>query len=778
MPLDAETLLTAQQAARAAESAERWWRQLEAAAGAAVTSEALDNLLAGALDAMREVLGCDEVSLLIADETGSELIARASVGLGELAPSELHIPAGAGMAGRVLALRHPVLFPDLRTTQLVSPTLRQRGMLSVVAVPVMFEDRVLGVMHAGSTNLAAFGEADAELLLVLADRLAVALERVRLFEHERELRLAAEELADRLARIQGVTSELVAAASNEDVAAAIATNLGGESAAGGAAVGARAKRSAELWLVDEEALVAVRPATARAGGAAAGRIPLGGDDLLARAVAERRLLHEPAGAGARTAVPVVLRGEPIGALAIESGRGSPSDAERSFLGVVAEQVAQGLERVRLFAEQAQLSTVSSFFARAARVTAEATGLEETLERLASLALAVLGDICLIDVAEHDRITRMVAQHRDPARQHLVDRLRNEFAPDPAGRHPAVEVIRRREARFSADLSDEFMSATTRDAEHLTLTRQLGFRSYLSVPLVASGEAIGAVTIVYTDRPFQVADVEFAERLAQQVAAVVANARRYDATFRTSHLLQQSLLPKALPEVSGLEVDTRYLAASRGLDVGGDFYDLIVLPSGRVGLMIGDVAGHDGDAAAMMGHLRSAIRALAGQVRRPAELVAALQWSWQLLGFTRIATGVFGRLDQDDGSLTLASAGHYPPLLVSDEATRFLPVLPGPPLGAVTSAVRPPTGPEWQGVLAPGELLLCYTDGAIDERGAGIDASMARLAQVARDGPRDPAAVCERVIDTLAADRADDVALLAIRRSMPVSSGRGGARPRG
>ncbi len=772
MPLDADALFAAHQAAReAARSAGHWWRQLESAAGTAVSDEGLDSLVRDALEAMRELLGADEVSLLVTDETGSALVARASVGLGESSPRGLHIPAGAGMAGQVLAARKQLRFDDLRTTQLVSPTLRERGMLSAIAVPLLFEDRALGVMHAGSRRLAAFADDDAELLSVMAERLAVALERVRLFEDERRLRVAAEQLATRLARIQAVTAALAGASVVEDVAAAVGECVVSQPL--GASQGrAGSVRSAALWLVDDESLDAVRTdgdAEGGAGTAGTGdRIALGAIDLLARAVGTRRILLESLESGtSRVAVPVTARGEPLGVLEIAFDGAAPSDEEElSFLGLVAEQVGQSLERIRLFTEQAELSAVSSFFARAARVTAEATGLGETLERLASIALPVLGDICLIDLlADDGTITRMVAQHRDPSRQHLVTRLRDEFPPDPNGHHPAVEVIRDGLTRWSSAINSELMGATTRSAEHLALTLELGFRSYLSVPLMTGAEVIGAVTLVSTGRPFRPGDVAFAERLAEQVAAVVGNARRYDATFQTSHLLQESLLPRSLPHVPGLEVQTRYLAASSGLDVGGDFYDLIVLPGSRVGLMVGDVAGHDGDAAAMMGHLRSAARALFGQVPEPGELVAALQWSWQLLGFERMATALFGRLDQRDGELVLASAGHYPPLLLRANAAHYLEVEPGPPLGALAAGERPSAGPEWRGTLEPGDVLLCYTDGAIDERRAGIDASMARLAEIATVGTGDPAALCDRVIGMLTADRrADDVALLALRHA--------------
>jgi serine/threonine-protein kinase RsbW len=329
----------------------------------------------------------------------------------------------------------------------------------------------------------------------------------------------------------------------------------------------------------------------------------------------------------------------------------------------------------------------------------------------------------------------------------------------------MEVFTSGRSSWAPDMDDEFLRHTTQDLIHYQLVKALGFRSYLSVPLRNGDEVQGTLTLVSSQRPFGAADVSFAERLALQVAGVVNNARRFDASQETSQILQHALLPRGLPEVEGLEIETRYLPATRGLEVGGDFYDVVVLPSHRLGFMIGDVAGHDRDAAATMGQLRSAARALAGQVREPAALIEALQWSWDLLGFDRIATALVGRLDQTTGDLVLASAGHHPPLVLTPEGSagsggsaRFLPVAPSTPLGAPAAPAT-----EWVGTLAPGQVLLLYTDGVLDSRSADPDTSgMERLAGVAGGGEISPVDVCDRVIGALPQHRIDDVALLAFR----------------
>lgn len=308
------------------------------------------------------------------------------------------------------------------------------------------------------------------------------------------------------------------------------------------------------------------------------------------------------------------------------------------------------------------------------------------------------------------------------------------------------------------MSDDFLRATTRDDEHYRLVRALGFRSYLAVPL-ASQDVSGSVTFVSTSRPFGKDDVVFAQELAGQVAAVIGTVHRYEATLRTSHVLQHALLPSSMPEVPGAIVHSRYLAATNGIEVGGDFYDITRRDDHGADFMIGDVAGHDREAAAMMGQIRSAARTLGLVSSGPAEMMATLSRSWTQLGFDRMATLLVVRYSRAGRRITAVSAGHYPPLLIDDSDASYLPVPPNPPMAAPTASMA-----EWNGVVHPGQILLLFTDGVIDERHAGVDAGMARLASVAAGGDPDPDAVCDRVIAMVGPERTDDLALLAIKFS--------------
>jgi serine/threonine-protein kinase RsbW len=215
-------------------------------------------------------------------------------------------------------------------------------------------------------------------------------------------------------------------------------------------------------------------------------------------------------------------------------------------------------------------------------------------------------------------------------------------------------------------------------------------------------------------------------------------------------------------VPGLSLAVRYLPATGGAEVGGDFYDVVPLPGGEVALVVGDVVGHDLTAAAAMGQLRSVYRALLAGERDPADLVAELHARWPLLAVGRMATALFGLLDPASGRLRLASAGHLPPLLVHGDDVRYLPVEPGRMLGAPPGPAR-----EWETTLPAGATLLLYTDGLVERTGSDpdLDAGMERLRGEAGAGRCGPGELCDRLLEALAgAARADDIALLALCRT--------------
>jgi GAF domain-containing protein len=737
----------------------RLWRAVRTRTAASAAPRSLDPSLREALKTMRRLLSVDAVAIELAGEAGDQVIARAAAGLDEELTVGAGARAGGGATGRVLASHEPLVIAELSSTTGLDPVLERSGLRSLAAVPLLGHDHLIGVLWAASSEEGRFSLAEPGILEVVAGRLAASLDRIESFERERTARMKAEQLAARIARIQRVTAELARTRSSDDVAATVVRALDPEH---GTWRG--------VWLVAERRLERSaesgdRPPTWEPWWEES--VDLESSSSLASAVASGRATYgvttTRTGEGAWAVLPIVAHDGPLGALALVARRsGGFTLDERDFLDLVVGQAAQALVRARMADAERQAAERASFFARAAQVLAEADDLAATLDRLAELAVSTIGEVCLIDaVGEDGHLTRMAAKHRDPTLQPLVDRLLAEFPPDPGSEHPAVRAIVSAEATWSEDMSEELLRATTRSDEHFAIARTLGFRSYVTVPLAAADAVVGAMTCVSTSHSFGRDEIAFAEELAGHVAAVVERASRYESAFRTSTILQSSLLPQHVPEVPGVRVETRYVTANQSLEVGGDFYDLLVLPAGDVLFMVGDVAGHDRAAAAQMGHLRSAARALAGRAPAPSALLSALHSVWDLLGFERITTMVVGLLDPSTGTLSIASAGHYPPLLVGKWGATFLPVPPGPPLGVDAARAE-----AWRGRIEPGQVLLAYTDGAVDERAAGSDRSMAHLAEVAADGERTPVAVCDRVVAGIASERRDDVALLALSIERP------------
>ncbi|MFL6139839.1 MAG: SpoIIE family protein phosphatase [Frankiaceae bacterium] len=581
--------------------------------------------------------------------------------------------------------------------------------------------------------------------------------------YERELlraRDVAERSEARLRTLEVLIARVAAASTKASVAAAVVE-------AGGEAYGAD---GGVLWPVGPDGRAGKPLAAAGVADPASIEAPLTGEPVglgspgeAARLPAAAALMRSQ-GWQSLLLVPLVANARPVGLLAWGFGeaRAMP-DEERELLVTLGRQIGLALERVRLQEEVVQHGRRSALLLEASSVLAVAADYAETLERLAAVAVPALGELCLVDVvAEDGRLVRMAARHADPRRQALVDELRRRYPPEPGTGHPAVAAMASREVQWSAEMGEEFLLATTRDEQHYELARALDLQGYLSVPLVAGGRALGSLTILSTGsgRRFERSDAVLAEELARQVSLVVDRAERYDRDRRTSHALQAGLLPPRPPQVPGLSIAVRYLPGTRGVDVGGDFYDVIELPGDAVAVAVGDVAGHDITAAATMGQLRSVSRALIADVEGPAALVRRLQDSWALLGIDRMATAVYAVLDRGSGRLRIASAGHLAPMVLHEGTCRPVDLEPAAPLGAPTTPVE-----EWTSTLPRGASLLMFTDGLVESRHQDIDVGIGHLAGVAAAaGTADPELLCDAILREVAGDdRGDDVALLIITR---------------
>ncbi len=242
---------------------------------------------------------------------------------------------------------------------------------------------------------------------------------------------------------------------------------------------------------------------------------------------------------------------------------------------------------------------------------------------------------------------------------------------------------------------------------------------------------------------------------------MAPAQRNDVARHAAQTLQASLLPDHVPEIPGLAIAVRYLPATLDADVGGDFYDVIPGASGRATIVIGDVAGHDIHAAAVMGKVRTAVRVLANQASGPRHIVEMLRDGWDDLELERMVTLLIATVDVPSGEIRIVSAGHPRPLLVKSDDVAVLDVEPTSPLGAPRSPIR-----EWQGVLAPDTALLLYTDGLIEDQHRHFDAGTSELIAAASERSS-PEVLCDEVLGALVLDKLhhdDDIALVAVVRT--------------
>jgi putative methionine-R-sulfoxide reductase with GAF domain len=286
----------------------------------------------------------------------------------------------------------------------------------------------------------------------------------------------------------------------------------------------------------------------------------------------------------------------------------------------------------------------------------------------------------------------------------------------------------------------------------------GIRALMGVPMIAGGRVIGVMHVgSLTARQFTGDDVELLQLAADRAAAAVRSLMMRDERLAAA-ALQRGLLPFALPDVGGAEMAARYVPGS-GV-VGGDWYDAFVLPSGELGLVIGDVTGSGLAAAVIMGRMRSTLRAYALETSDPAEVLRKLDAKMHHFEPGAMATVTYAVLDPTLETMRICSAGHYPPVIAPPAQPAHLAEVPAglligaaPHLRRRTAAVS----------ISPGTVVCFYTDGLIERRGHPVDDGLALLCQAVTAEPAE--AVCATVMGALVGSQpvTDDIALLIFRR---------------
>jgi hypothetical protein len=403
----------------------------------------------------------------------------------------------------------------------------------------------------------------------------------------------------------------------------------------------------------------------------------------------------------------------------------------------------------------------ALLARAAVRFASSLDLQEAMQAISDTIVPRLARVCVIDLVDGDRLRRAFVTdlpERPGASQALAQpgAVRLE-------EHPATEAWRRGVPVLVADVTARQVESTylTPGARRIAEELLVG-RTMVSVPLIRDERVLAVVTMLGADRRsrFGPVDVTLLEQLAVPAAEAIDNAQRFTRQREAALVLQRSLLsPPA--QVAGLQVAVRYRPARRGSEVGGDWYDAFHVPGDHMGVIVGDVVGHDLAAAASMGRLRSILQAVACDTGAfPAEVLQRVDRLNADLGVASLATAVYGHLEASDQGKRFrwSSAGHPPPLLITPPGSvRVLTSASGLLLGVDPAAERPEAVED----LSVGSTVVLYTDGLVEGPQQGLEEGIAILSECAARFAHLPLeGLCDRLLDE--APGGDDVALLTVR----------------
>ncbi|MER7311990.1 SpoIIE family protein phosphatase [Streptomyces halstedii] len=328
-------------------------------------------------------------------------------------------------------------------------------------------------------------------------------------------------------------------------------------------------------------------------------------------------------------------------------------------------------------------------------------------------------------------------------------------------YPMGEVIRTLKPRF-IESAEDFATSYPILWPHIS---HLGITAAAYLPLIAQARPIGALGLLYGGKAgFSGDERNLLVALGSSIAQSLQRAMLYEQEHDLAEGLQQAMLPRRIPEVPGAQVAVRYRSARLGQDIGGDWYDIIPLPGGRVGAVIGDVQGHDTHAAAVMGQLRIVLRAYAAEGHRPSTVMARASVFLHELDTDRFATCSYAEVDPVTGVVQLVRAGHVDPLVRSvDGSCRKLPSEGGLPLG-LSAEFGQLDYPVSTIDLDPGQTMILYTDGLVELPGADFDEGMRLLESLVREGPQDLQRLADRLCEVVdERGGQDDVAVLLLRR---------------
>jgi serine phosphatase RsbU (regulator of sigma subunit) len=405
--------------------------------------------------------------------------------------------------------------------------------------------------------------------------------------------------------------------------------------------------------------------------------------------------------------------------------------------------------------------------------------DEAVDRFAHLVVPLLADWCLVSVVDPDGTRRDVGRaHSDPALVEAMHRYADARVATNRSSAPVPTALRSSRPVIIPELTPAHIEAMVANPEAREELEPLRPSAVATFPLIARGETFGALTLVNgPDRgPHTPEELRTAEIASRRAALALDNARLALANQQVAERLQLSLLsPPVQPD--SLELAVRYRAATQGVSIGGDWYDAFLQPDGDTVLVIGDVMGHDIEAAAAMGQVKTLVRGIAfDRLEEPAGVLRRVDHALVGLAVPAMATALVCRIEQTPDEraagvrrLRWSTAGHPDPMMLRLDGTVDDLVAPvGPPLGIGW------LGPRSDGLveMSEGSTLLLFTDGLFERRGIPLDEGRERVREVlARSAGLPLDALCDRLlVEMLGKGVEDDVAVLAVR-AHPVRVGR-------
>ena len=461
--------------------------------------------------------------------------------------------------------------------------------------------------------------------------------------------------------------------------------------------------------------------------------------------------------------PLLAPGRCLGALAmVLPSDEPPAEWQVRSLEALAEATAQAIERIEANGAAADARAKLEFVAAASETLAASLDYESTLRAVADLAVPRLADWCSIDLLDDGRLRRVAVSHVDPEKVRFAWELWERYPTDPEAPTGAGAVLRTGVTELVEAVDDEVLDAAGLEPELRAIVRELQLTSGITVALQARGRTLGVITLVYAEsgRAYGADDVRFAEDVARRAALAIDNAELFTETLQAALQLQQAVLPSTFADSARWRVAVHYRPAGRS-EVGGDFFDAVTLPDGRLVVAVGDVMGRGVAAAAAMAQVRAAMRAYVADDPDPARVITRLQAMFGLLEMGQLVTLVYGLVDPAAGTAQWISAGHLPPLVVTAGGlVRRIDVTAAPPLGAgdfdrVATDV----------VHQPGDLVVLYSDGLVERRGEDIDDGLQRLEEVAGrlSGHLSDASLHDLADELRGDGRDDDVTVLAFEQ---------------